>query len=81
MKSSEPKNFKYQPRPLVRPSFVNLRQNLCNLSHETVPLNNVILGPKVVHMTIFRDKINLEKSILLNICMSVDFGYPVHQTR
>ncbi len=30
--------FKYQPRPLVRPSSVNFCQHFLNLSRETVPL-------------------------------------------
>ncbi len=39
MKSSEPpKNFKNQPRPLVRPSSINFYQHFWNLSHETVSL-------------------------------------------
>ncbi len=41
MKSLEPhKNYKNQPRPLVRPSSVNFCQNFWNLSHETVPLRD-----------------------------------------
>jgi hypothetical protein len=44
LKSLEPsKKFKYQPRPLVRPSFVNFCQHFLNLSHETVPLNGYIV--------------------------------------
>jgi hypothetical protein len=45
MKSSEPpKNFKYQPHPFVRPSFVHFCQNFFNLSHETILLNKDLPG-------------------------------------
>ncbi len=46
MKSSEPpKNFKNQPRPLVKLSSVNFCQNFWNLSHETAPLSFYCVGP------------------------------------
>jgi hypothetical protein len=53
MKSLEPtKNFKKQPRPLVRPSSVNFCHNFLNLSHETVPLSYKVLK-NVSHLQYF----------------------------
>jgi hypothetical protein len=53
MKSLEPhKNYKNQPRPLVRPSSVNFCQNFWNLSHETVPLNTCTTSLSLLALTL-----------------------------